>query len=1313
MATIVLAAAGAAVGGVIGGGIAGLPAVAIGRALGAVAGRAIDDRLLGVGSDAVDVGRVDRFRLSHSGEGAAVPKVFGRMRIGGQVIWASDFLESTTTTGGGGKGRPKPPKTTHYSYSVSLAVAVCAGEISGIGRVWADGEEVSPEDLNMQIYTGSADQLPDPTIEAIEGAGDVPAYRGTAYVVMDGLELAQFGNRVPQFSFEVLRAEQNRFLGPAEASGLGQVIPGVAMMPGTGEYALATEPVTIEESKGRMRVTNVNSPSGKTDFVTSLEQLRTEIPACEATSLVVSWFGDDLRCGSCQIQPRVEQTEADGREMAWRVAGLNRDEATRLTEEDGRPIYGGTPADTSVIQAIRHMKAVGQRVMFYPFILMEQTEGNSLPDPWTGDESQPALPWRGRITLSKAPGREGSPDQTASADDEVVAFFGTASADDFDISESGVSYTGPQEWGLRRFILHNAALCAAAGGVDSFCISSEMRGLTQIRGANGFPAVNALQVLAAEVRRILGPDTKIGYAADWSEYFGYQPPEGAGAFLFHLDPLWADENIDFVGIDNYMPVSDWRDGSDHLDRQAGWKSIYDPAYLQSNIEGGEGYDWYYLSGGAAEAQIRTPIEDAAHDEPWIWRFKDLKNWWGQPHHDREGGVRNDTPTAWVPGSKPIYFTELGCAAIDKGTNQPNKFLDEKSSESALPNYSNGYRDDFIQMQYLKSVIGYWRNEENNPASDLYEGRMIDMDRAFIWAWDARPFPFFPNNGALWSDGENYLRGHWVNGRAGANSLAAVVAELCTAAGLEHFDVSDLQGVVQGYVLDAVTDARAALQPLMIRYGFDAIERNGILKFRMRTGLDAEEIQKDQIVETRETEALIDLSRDADAEVSGRVRVRCVEAAADFDPLSEEAILPEDATHAVQSSELTLAMSRGEARNVAQRWLAESRVARETAKFGLPPSLLHLGAGDIVELPQPMGNKALYRIDRVEQSDFQLVEAVRIEPGVYDPVDTFSKTAQVRKFNAPVPVLPVFMDLPLLTGDEVPHAPFIAVTGDPWPGSVAIYSSGSDAGYGLNQIVAARSTIGFTETELKAAPPGLWDEGDDLQVRLVSGRLESRMRGDVLNGANLMAIGDGTSGNWELLQFRRAELIGPDTYLLSGRLRGQQGTDGLGAGIWPAGSTVVLLDGTETQLELTSQQRRIARHYRIGPAQRGYDDPSYVHKIEAFDGNGLRPYSPCHLQAHMRNDGSVDVRWTRRTRIEGDSWDLPEVALGEESEIYQVRVTDGANLLREAQVQVPEWHYSSDERAADSAAGLVTIEVAQISARFGAGSARSLTLDALT
>lgn len=1317
MATILLSAAGAALGGSIGGTVAGLSTAIIGRAVGASLGSVIDQRLmsqsvLGGGSDVVETGRLDRFRLTETGEGATVATIFGRMRVGGQVIWASDFLETRTTstqTTGGGKGTPSSAEvttTTHsYSYSISLAIAVGAGVIADISRVWADGEELERSSLNMRVYPGTMTQLPDPLIEAIEGSGNVPAYRGTAYVVIEGLQLGRFGNRVPQFSFEVIRPDQPGM--PNRETELQQSIKGVALMPGTGEYTLASSQVNYTKGTGQSWAANVNSPSGQPDLVESVRALGKELPGCEAASLIVSWFGGDLRCGECEIRPKVIRNDIDGANMPWMVSGLTRKTAAVVGQVDDRPVYGGTPADAAVVQAIRHLKDAGKRVMFYPFILMDQLEGNSLPDPWSDAEEQPHLPWRGRVTLDIAPGRPGSPDGTAEAEAQVAAFFGAAQASDFAIGDGKVAYSGPQDWGLRRFILHYAALCKAAGGVSAFCIGSEMRGLTQIRGETGFPAVAQLRALAAEVRQILGPDTKIGYAADWSEYFGYQPADGSGDRYFHLDPLWADDNIDFVGIDNYMPISDWREGDAHLDAESGVRSIYDLEYLQANIEGGEGYDWYYASPEERDAQIRTPIVDADHGEPWIWRYKDIRNWWSNPHHERIGGVRQAAPTAWVPGSKPIWFTELGCAAIDKGTNQPNKFLDPKSSESGLPRYSNGLRDDFIQVQYLKATLGYWRDPQVNPVSDVYGGPMVDLSNAFVWAWDARPYPTFPNLRTQWSDGANYPRGHWLNGRSGSRTLASVVTEICHGAGVTDIDVSGLDGVVRGYAIQDVSDARAALQPLMLRYGFDAVERDGTLYFRMRQGRQPVNLTLDQLAESPEIDGRVQYQREAEAEMTGRVRLQFVQSDSDHDPVSEEAVLPVDETHSVAVNEMPLSMTRAEGRQTVERWLAEARVSRDSARFALPPSLMNVGAGDVVRLPAEKGGaSALYRIDRVEQADLQLVHAVRIEPGVFQPSNMADDDVVARPYVAPVPVLPVFLDLPLITGTEEPHAPYIAATASPWPGSVAVYVSDQDDDYALRDVLAGQAVIGFTETPLRKAGAGIWDNGAPLRVRLVDGVLESRTRAALLNGANLAAIGDGTPGNWELFQFAQADLQEPGVYALSGRLRGQLGTDALMPEEWPEGAMFVLLDERVQQTTLLRSERRVARHYRIGPATRGYDDDSYIHRVEAFDGNGLRPYAPVHLRVEQTAAGDR-VSWIRRTRVDGDGWDVLDVPLGEESESYLLRIRSGGALVREETTTSSTWTYSAAMKAADGVIGTYGIEVSQTSSSYGPGLAARL------
>ena len=108
MATILFSAAGAAVGGSVGGTLAGLSSVVVGRAVGATLGRVVDQKILGSGGQAVETGKVDRFRLTGAGEGDPISQLYGRLRLGGQVIWASDFEEVSTSSGGGKGGNSQP-----------------------------------------------------------------------------------------------------------------------------------------------------------------------------------------------------------------------------------------------------------------------------------------------------------------------------------------------------------------------------------------------------------------------------------------------------------------------------------------------------------------------------------------------------------------------------------------------------------------------------------------------------------------------------------------------------------------------------------------------------------------------------------------------------------------------------------------------------------------------------------------------------------------------------------------------------------------------------------------------------------------------------------------------------------------------------------------------------------------------------------------------------------------------------------------------------------------------------------------------------
>ncbi len=571
----------------------------------------------------------------------------------------------------------------------------------------------------MRVHRGTEGQDPDPLIVAKEGP-DAPAYRGLAYVVFERLALAEWGNRLPQLTFEVVRP----------VHGLGHAIRAVNLLPGSGEFALEPAPVTQDDGLGASTALNVHQGWAASDWTASIDALQALCPNLQRVTLLVAWFGDDMRAGSCTVAPRVETAARATGGAEWSVAGLSRATARVSSLTQGRPAYGGTPSDASVVRAIRDLKARGLAVTLHPFLLMDVPAGNALPDPRTGAAGQPAYPWRGRITCHPAPGRPGSPDATAAAGAQVTAFVGASKASDFRLDGESVTHLRPPAWTLSRQVLHYAWLAKAAGGVEAMLIGSELVGVTRVRSAPGvYPAAGLLAALAAEVKAVL-PGAKVSYAADWTEY-GSHVPE-AGELRFPLDPLWASPAIDAVAIDAWWPLADWRDGAGHADAARG-RSAHDPAMLLANTAAGESFDWYYASADDRAAQRRSPITDGAYGKPWVYRTKDLVGWWSNPHIERVGGVERPSPTAWAPRGKPIWLAEVGCPAIDKGANTPSAFPDAKSSEDTRPAFSDGRRDDLMLLRGVEAMLA--RFDPSHPRTRRARTR---LPRSMAGRWSTPP-----------------------------------------------------------------------------------------------------------------------------------------------------------------------------------------------------------------------------------------------------------------------------------------------------------------------------------------------------------------------------------------------------------------------------------------------------------------------------------------------------------------------------------------------------------------------------------------------
>ncbi len=1294
MTALLLSSAGSAIGGFLGGPLGAL----LGRAVGAAAGYTLDQKLFG-GARAQEGPRLHDLNVQGSSEGQAIPKIYGRARMGGEIIWATRFEEEASVENSGAKatsllGSGGGTSSTTYSYFANFAVGLSEGPVAHIGRIWADGKPLNREGLNIRIYKGDDAQEPDTLIQAKQGTPDVPAYRGLCYIVFERLPIGAFGNRIPQLTFEVIRP-----IGELEEN-----LRGVCLIPGATEFGYHTEPVTRQGALGASVSENAHAGLARTDLIASLDELQALAPDLNSVSVIVPWYGTDLRLSDCEVKPGVDNADKLTSGAIWSVSGIARTDAHVVSQVDDRAAFGGTPCDESVIAAIQELKTRGLNVALTPFLLMDIAAGNTLPDPYTGEAGQPVYPWRGRITCDPAPGVIGTPDNSGDVNAQIEAFFGTVAPGDFTIDGEDVTYSGPDEFSYRRQVLHLAALGVAAGGVDTFVIGSELKGLTRLRSdRQAYPAIAQLISLAQDVRAIVGEDAKITYAADWTEYGSYVPP-GSDDVLFPLDALWACDDIDAVGIDFYPPLSDWRDQENHPDAEIA-ATPYDKTYLQSRLNAGEAYDFYYADDEARAAQTRAPIADGAYGKPWVYRPKDLKNWWLNEHVERLDGVEDGSATAWVPQSKPIYFMELGVPAVDLGANQPNVFPDPKSSEGGLPYGALGRRDDAMQRRALEAILNFYDDDANNPGSSVYDGRMLDTLRAHLWAWDARPWPVFPAASDVWGDGDNWRTGHWLNGRLGAAPIDRLVELIGTQFSGPSIDAGKITGVATGYVIDRPMAGRAALEPLGAAFGFDIVDAGGMLAPQPYAALVSQESFSENDLARDNDQESLRFTRAQETELPRAIEFTVTDADMDFRRSTVNARHGVSLSDRELRQDFALIMPPDEAMARAETLLHQAWVERESVTFALPLSQLKYEPGDLIKV-EAGSETVLCRITRVEQDKLLRIEGKRVDPkpcarGIVQWRNYTS--ARPQAYGAPHVLI---MDLPALPNDAAPYRPYIVATASPWPGrlSVAQKKFGS---YVNVATIARRAVMGETLSALAAGPVWSIDRTHSFDVQIGSGTLSNIDEDSLLAGGNSAALRH-PDNSWEILQFAQAELIGTKTYRLSNLLRGQLGTEHLANEDVDEGANFVLLDGTPLSLPLTLDDLNRLTEWRIVPE--GGSEEMQVDLDFTPSAVGLLPFSP--QQARMVRTGSgVTFSFQRRTRVDGDSWELSEVPLNETFEAYEIDILDGGDVVRTFRVDTPSVFYANADEITDFGSAQLShhLRIFQMSETLGRGRALDVTV----
>ncbi|EAL60078.1 phage host specificity protein [Wolbachia endosymbiont of Drosophila simulans] len=642
-----------------------------------------------------------------------------------------------------------------------------------------------------------------------------------------------------------------------------------------------------------------------------------------------------------------------------------------------------------------------------------------------------------------------------------------------------------------KFIEHYASI-AKQTKVEGFIIGSEFAQLTKIRDEQGnYPAVIELVKLAKQIKLNLGKEVTVTYAADWSEYHSYDG-------WYNMDELWSSEYIDVVGIDAYFPLTDGPEppfGYSAEDVMGGWSS-------------GVGYDYFY------DYSKSEPEKVKYNDSRYAW--KNIEKWWSETHINPGG-----SKTKWQPKMKKIWFTEYGFPSMNGCTNEPNVFVDKGSIESKYPRYSNGEVSFLSQKIAIEGTLKKWQSSEM-------------VEKMFLWAWDARPFPYFPNLCDMWTDCHNWQTGHWIQGKLSQLNISDVLSDLLQKAGLksDQFDTSNVKGLLSGYVINDQQPVRSIIKMLQSCYFFDVVEQDSKLKF-VQKGRGVTTVMPIGETVFSNNSKLANISQ---LDLNNKVNVVYFNRNFGYPIDVKYAELPKQG--AAITVEIPLIMEEGEAQNIAEVLLYSSWQERNIYNFKLPIKYAWLVPSDVITILDSEKKHTVRIIKTKFESMSIQVIGVGYDHSIYKLSFPSTRSLMLKEYPPShiSKTIVEMIDLPDIKGNS---ASFTLISEEKNGKGATLFISYNDKDYKPIASTNKQSTYGYVMEST--------DEG--LIVVLRFGNITS------IADSNLALVGK------EIVKFQNAELIDKNKYKLSNLIRGQEGTKET------AGEKFVLLDDSIISFEV--------------------------------------------------------------------------------------------------------------------------------------------------
>jgi hypothetical protein len=627
-----------------------------------------------------------------------------------------------------------------------------------------------------------------------------------------------------------------------------------------------------------------------------------------------------------------------------------------------------------------------------------------------------------------------------------------------------------------------------------------------------------------------------------------------------------------------------------------------------------------------------------------------------------------------PEFAAAWSDELGCAAVDKGANQPNIFGDSKSAEDGRPYFSSGAPDALMQRQALRAHHAFWRDPANNPPG------MVDAERIYHWTWDVRPYPAFPSQDDVWADGVNHRSGHWLTGRLGGMASDELAVAIARNHGVE-LEAEPASPLIGGYVLHGASTAREALEPIIEVTGPSV--RSSAQGLRLGSPRRGEVVALDPDRLVRAEGAVLTRRRGDPAEAPGQLVLSFADRERDY--LTATSTASNHAGGPLVGVSSALVLDGGGARRAAERLLEARDIRRETVELSLPPTELALEPGDLIAIAGLA--EGPFEIIEIRDGESRRIKARSL------PVDTAIATEPdrppMRSAGSVVRSIPIVTTahLPPTPSDPARSRLVIGAFASPWPGPLEVVDETTGTRLAL---LGRRARLGVMTEHFASGTVEGWDESQSLEVLLHGGHLASATPEAVQAGSNRIAV-EGESGGWEIVGFANAELTGPGRFRLTKLLRGVGGTANA-MGAVASGSRVLVLDGRVESLALEPDSLGEERQFRIyaGPG----DLTGTLHSVTTNPLLGL-PTAPDQLRAQRLGGGDVILSWVRGGQAGGAA-----------AELYEVRILNQGAVVRTLSCGSTMAVYSAAEQVTDFGVLPTTFlfTIAQVSAALGAGPA---------